>query len=65
MALRRNKQFVQEVKSEQLVGIILDQTCFYAEQGGQIYDKGFMTKCGDKVRLVYLHITVHVDIVCM
>ena len=52
VALRHNKQFVQEVKSGQLVGIILDQTCFYAEQGGQIYDEGFMTKCEDEVSCV-------------
>lgn len=63
MALRHNKQFVQEVKGGQLVGIVLDQTCFYAEQGGQIYDEGYMTKYGDKVCLVYLHMTVNVNII--
>ena len=58
VALRHNKQFVQEVKSGELVGIILDQTCFYAEQGGQIYDNGFMTKCEDKVQLVHSYHTM-------
>ena len=28
---------------------MLDQTCCYAEQGGQIYDLGYMTKEGDEV----------------
>ena len=65
MALRHNKQFVQEIKSGQLVGIILDQTCFYAEQGGQICDEGFMTKYGDKVHLAYLQMTVSMGVVCM
>ena len=66
VALRQNKQFVQEVKSGQLVGIILDQTCFCAEQGGQIHDEGFMTKYGEKVHLVcftydsYCKCAVHV-----
>ena len=42
LALRHNKLFVDQVTSGQLVGVLLDQTCFYAEQGGQIYDEGFM-----------------------
>ncbi len=49
VGLRYDKQFVDEVKDGQLVGVLLDQTCFYAEQGGQIYDTGFMTKLGDEV----------------
>ena len=65
VALWHNKQFVQEMKTGQLVGIILDQTCFYAEQGGQICDEGFMTKYGDKVHLAYLHMTVSMGIVGM
>lgn len=27
--------------------MLLDKTCFYAEQGGQIYDEGFLVKVGD------------------
>ena len=48
-ALRRNKQFVDEVTSGQECGVLLDRTCFYAEQGGQIYDEGYMVKEGDEV----------------
>ena len=46
-ALRHSKQFVHEVKEGQDCGVLLDQTCFYAEQGGQTYDQGFMVKDGD------------------
>lgn len=35
--------------TSQKVGILLNQTNFYAEQGGQIYDTGFMSKCDDEV----------------
>ncbi|XP_014253263.1 alanine--tRNA ligase, cytoplasmic [Cimex lectularius] len=48
LALRKGTQFVQEVKSGDRCGIVLDKTCFYAEQGGQIYDQGFMVKVGDE-----------------
>lgn len=47
VALRRDKQFVNEVTSGQECGIILDRTNFYAEQGGQIYDEGYMLKIDD------------------
>jgi len=42
VAIRYNNAFVDEATSGQEVGIILDQTNFYPEQGGQIYDEGFM-----------------------
>ena len=32
VALRYNKEFVKEVKSGQECGVLLDKTCFYAEQ---------------------------------
>ena len=47
IALRRDKQFVKKVESGKECGVLLDQTCFYAEQGGQIYDEGFLEKVGD------------------
>lgn len=47
LALRRNKQFVDEVTSGQECGVILDRTNFYAEQGGQIFDEGYMLKIDD------------------
>ena len=49
IALRHNKQFVDEVSTGQECGVLLDQTCFYAEQGGQIYDEGFMVKQNEEV----------------
>lgn len=48
IALRYNKQFVEEVKSGQECGILLDKTSFYAEQGGQIYDTGYIVKVDDE-----------------
>lgn len=49
IALRRAKTFVNEVSSGEEVGILLDRTNFYAEQGGQIYDEGFLVKVDDEV----------------
>ncbi|XP_012272687.1 alanine--tRNA ligase, cytoplasmic [Orussus abietinus] len=48
VALRRAKQFVESVSSGDEVGILLDRTSFYAEQGGQIYDEGFLVKVDDE-----------------
>ncbi|XP_018310345.1 alanine--tRNA ligase, cytoplasmic isoform X2 [Mycetomoellerius zeteki] len=48
IALRRAKTFVNEVSSGEEVGILLDKTNFYAEQGGQIYDEGFLVKVDDE-----------------
>ena len=39
--------FYQQVESGQECGVLLDKTCFYAEQGGQTYDEGFLVKDGD------------------
>lgn len=49
MALQHNKEFVEAISGGQLAGVVLDKTCFYAEQGGQIYDIGFLTKLEDEV----------------
>ncbi|XP_066263054.1 alanine--tRNA ligase, cytoplasmic [Euwallacea similis] len=47
IGLRYNKQFVDEITSGQECGVLLDRTNFYAEQGGQIYDIGYLVKIGD------------------
>jgi alanyl-tRNA synthetase len=49
--LRHSKKFVDHVTSGQECGVLLDKTSFYAEQGGQIYDEGFLVKVGDEVRI--------------
>jgi len=54
IALRYNKQFIEEVTTGQECGILLDKTCFYAEQGGQIYDEGFIVKENDEVNFKWL-----------
>lgn len=38
---------MEEVHTGQECGVVLDQTCFYAEQGGQIYDEGYFVKEDD------------------
>lgn len=47
LALRREKMFVDEVVTGQECGVVLDKTCFYAEQGGQIFDEGYLVKVDD------------------
>ena len=47
VSIRVGKEFVEKVSSGAECGILLDSTCFYAEQGGQIFDLGFMVKVGD------------------
>lgn len=45
LTIWNGKEFVQEVKSgDQLVGLVLDRTNFYAESGGQTYDMGTIKK---------------------
>lgn len=49
LALRKGGEFVDSIdENSGRVGIVLDRTCFYAEQGGQIYDTGFIS-VGDDV----------------
>ncbi len=47
IGLRKDKKFVQDVSSGDECGVLLDKTCFYAEQGGQIFDEGFLVKADD------------------
>uniref|UniRef100_A0AAR2L449 Alanine--tRNA ligase n=1 Tax=Pygocentrus nattereri TaxID=42514 RepID=A0AAR2L449_PYGNA len=46
LALYCNQSLVSEVSEGQRCGMVLDQTCFYAEQGGQMHDQGYFTKDG-------------------
>lgn len=55
VAIRHNKVFVDEITSGQVAGVMIDQTCFYAEQGGQIFDEGFIVK--DEVLMHHVHYT--------
>ncbi|KAL1124225.1 hypothetical protein AAG570_001995, partial [Ranatra chinensis] len=48
VALRKDGHFVAHVTGGDVCGVILDKTCFYAEQGGQIYDEGFIVKLEDE-----------------
>uniref|UniRef100_A0A6Q2XKS2 Alanine--tRNA ligase n=1 Tax=Esox lucius TaxID=8010 RepID=A0A6Q2XKS2_ESOLU len=47
LAMRRERAFVDEVTTGQECGVLLDQTSFYAEQGGQSFDEGYMLKEND------------------
>lgn len=47
LALRRERAFVDEVRTGQECGVVLDQTSFYAEQGGQTFDEGYMLREND------------------
>ena len=59
-ALLLNKEFVNEVPGGEKCGIVLDQTCFYAEAGGQIYDQGYMTKVDDdEVEFAVMDVQTH------
>ncbi|XP_055011196.1 alanine--tRNA ligase, cytoplasmic isoform X2 [Boleophthalmus pectinirostris] len=44
LALRRDRAFCDEVTTGQECGVLLDQTSFYAEQGGQTFDEGYMLR---------------------
>ncbi|XP_035521619.1 alanine--tRNA ligase, cytoplasmic [Morone saxatilis] len=44
LALRRDRDFCDEVTTGQECGVLLDQTTFYAEQGGQTFDEGYMLR---------------------
>lgn len=47
LALRRERTFVEEVTTGQECGVLLDQTSYYAEQGGQTFDEGYMLREND------------------
>jgi len=56
VAIRYNKQFVESVASGQECGLLLDRTSFYAEQGGQIYDEGFIVKGENEMRVANVQV---------
>uniref|UniRef100_A0A8C5RHZ7 Alanine--tRNA ligase n=1 Tax=Laticauda laticaudata TaxID=8630 RepID=A0A8C5RHZ7_LATLA len=45
LALYRDQTLQEEVSGKQHCEVLLDRTCFYAEQGGQASDQGYMM-CG-------------------
>jgi alanyl-tRNA synthetase len=48
VALRKNGTFADELNTGEEGVLILDKTSFYAEQGGQIYDTGVLSKVGEE-----------------
>uniref|UniRef100_A0A3Q3N9B6 Alanine--tRNA ligase n=1 Tax=Labrus bergylta TaxID=56723 RepID=A0A3Q3N9B6_9LABR len=44
LALYDGQTLVSEVAEGQRCGVVLDQTCFYSEQGGQSHDQGYFTR---------------------
>jgi len=53
LRIRVGSEFVDKIESGQEGALLLDRTCFYAEQGGQIYDTGLFTKIGDEVKIFF------------
>ena len=49
LAIRVEKGFVDEARTGEC-GVVLDRSSFYAEQGGQIFDEGYMVLEGNEVR---------------
>uniref|UniRef100_A0A8C8JJ35 Alanine--tRNA ligase n=1 Tax=Oncorhynchus tshawytscha TaxID=74940 RepID=A0A8C8JJ35_ONCTS len=45
-ALYCGQTLVSEVSGGQRCGVVLDRTCFYAEQGGQSHDQGYFIRDG-------------------
>ncbi|XP_002734240.1 alanine--tRNA ligase, cytoplasmic-like [Saccoglossus kowalevskii] len=55
-SLRVGGQFVESVEPDQSCDVILHQTCFYAEQGGQLWDDGYFTKLGDEAQQIVFEV---------
>lgn len=51
LALRKEKAFVDELNAGDVGVVILDKTNFYAEQGGQSFDRGVLTKLDSEVNI--------------
>lgn len=50
LTLYRDQSLQKEVGAGQRCGVILDRTNFYAEQGGQASDQGYLIRLGQQVR---------------
>jgi len=61
LAIYSGGAFVEGVSTQsthELFGVVLDQTNFYAEQGGQTFDKGTI-EIGDKVEIAVENVQVY------
>uniref|UniRef100_A0A673NBG7 Alanine--tRNA ligase n=1 Tax=Sinocyclocheilus rhinocerous TaxID=307959 RepID=A0A673NBG7_9TELE len=63
LALRRERAFVDEVTTGQECGVLLDKTSFYAEQGGQSFDEGYMLRENDTAEDVRGGYVLHIGTV--
>lgn len=51
LMLYKDRSLQKEVGAGQRCGVILDRTSFYAEQGGQAHDQGYLMLLGQQVSL--------------
>uniref|UniRef100_A0A8R1XPA9 Alanine--tRNA ligase n=1 Tax=Onchocerca volvulus TaxID=6282 RepID=A0A8R1XPA9_ONCVO len=58
LALRKNKTFVDTLNSGDFGALILDRTNFYAEQGGQIFDTGVLTKVDEGSEFIVSNVQI-------
>uniref|UniRef100_A0A671SCZ4 Alanine--tRNA ligase n=1 Tax=Sinocyclocheilus anshuiensis TaxID=1608454 RepID=A0A671SCZ4_9TELE len=63
LALRRERAFVDEATTGQECGVLLDKTSFYAEQGGQSFDEGYMLRENDSAEDVRGGYVLHIGTV--
>ncbi|OZC07121.1 alanine--tRNA ligase [Onchocerca flexuosa] len=58
LALRKDKMFVDTLNSGDFGALILDRTNFYAEQGGQIFDTGVLTKVDEGSEFIVSNVQI-------